>query len=407
MSIGYQGEYGSNAERAARLLADQSGMRDCELVACRTSAGVVERLLDGRIDFGVYAVENSYGGKVEETKRAVEGAPLRECARLALPVEHCLFAIDARPLEEIKKIFSHPQALKQCAQSIRTHCPDAAVFEADDAAGAAYLLSSRAYGEDAAVICPRVAGDRAGLALLREGFQDRTDNLTTFVLVQRDVAARDLPPVASERVTAFAMSPKAAEHGVKLLIILTIFAAFWIRDYAGWSSWDSALAVSGIAAAMVLFLGSRRLENWAHRRAIAGYWKYELVPTAVDKPATQAHLLFRLVHIDAADDGGLRLRGWREGDGSSHRWENKEVLISRPGTRKGRLLYEYTNTHDHPDDPSLDGVVHLSWNRTHPARRITRMSGWYTGFATGDVGRIRYERIDKTTFDRLRAPRRH
>lgn len=405
MTAGYQGEYGSNTERAARLLLDNAGLSDCELQPCRSSAGVIQALRDGRVQLGVYAAENNTGGPVEETVEATRGVELEEIDRIALPIVHCLFARSPMSPGDLSAVFSHPQALSQCTENLGEHCPNATVSPAPDTAVAANWLSSGHYPEDAGVICSKVAGDRAGLVPLIEGFQDRRDNMTTFVLARLPLGTLGTAPATKEQAAALALSPSTAEYAIKAMIALTIFAAFGIRDYLGWSSWNSAFAVSGLAAAIVLLLGSRRLENWSHRRALGGYWKYELTPIGADRPVTQAHQLMRIVHIDGDDDGSLRLRGWREGDGGPHRWENKEVLVSRPGTRKGRLLYEYTNTHDHPDNTALDGVVHLAWNRTHPAQPIARMSGWYTGYATGDVGRISYERIDADTFDRLRGGR--
>jgi prephenate dehydratase len=181
--VGYQGIGGSHTERAAIELLARAGITEYRLEACVTAQEVVTRLQARRVDLGVLALRNVVGGEVIETQEATREVALHEHARGALPIVHALYARAARPAAAIATIYSHEQALRQCAQTLRQHCPQAQTVPAPDTAFAARLLAEGQYAEDAAVLCSRAAGEQFGLCLIRDGMQDRADNLTEFALV--------------------------------------------------------------------------------------------------------------------------------------------------------------------------------------------------------------------------------
>jgi hypothetical protein len=98
------------------------------------------------------------------------------------------------------------------------------------------------------------------------------------------------------------------------------------------------------------------------------------------------------------DDGGLRIRGWLA-DGSGHiRFQSTEVYFSNFGKRTGNLVYWYTTPDDVPSGSLLKGLVSLEWNKSQPAQRISRMSGFYVGRATNHIGTLEYVKISEKEF---------
>lgn len=399
--IGYQGEFGSNSERASKLFVVTEKIDSETLIPCENSENVANELVAGRIEYGVMAIKNSSGGDVKETEQALAKSNLSELARIALPISHDLFASEFIPFDQIKSIHSHPQALKQCKETLSKLCPKAELVEAKDTALAALKLAKGELPPGSAVICSRNAGSFHSLELLQGEIQDRSDNVTTFALFEMPKSAE--PKEEEYKAPTFLISPTFTNYFVQFVAFVSIFLAFLARDYWGWSSWQSAVAISGFLGSLTVFLASKNRDRWLHQSLISGYWRYSQSPTKPGENLDQAHQVDRVVHIDKDDAGNIRLRGWRIGDGESHRWENKAVLVSPPGRKKGKIVYEYTNTQDHDEFKGLDGIVHLSWNKSSARQRVNRMSGRYLGFSTGDTGRIKYQRIDKDTFDSLRS----
>jgi prephenate dehydratase len=184
MIVGYQGMRGSHSERAATELLARAGILDYRLDPCVTSAVVIRKLRERSVDLGVLAIRNAAGGDVVETVEAMRGVALREIARVALPIVHCLYARTTLDPSRITAIHSHEQALRQCAGNLQRHFPDAAAVPAEDTALAARRLAEGRYGGDAAVLCSREAGEREGLYLIRADMQDLAANLTEFVLIE-------------------------------------------------------------------------------------------------------------------------------------------------------------------------------------------------------------------------------
>jgi prephenate dehydratase len=182
--VGYQGIPGSHSERAAGVLLARAGITEYTLAPCVTAGEVVARLESGRVDLGVLALRNAVGGEVMETVEATRNRALRERMRCELPIIHGLYGRASSNPDRVTTIYSHEQALRQCAGSIRRWYPDAACVAEEDTALAAERLAAGAYPEGAAVICSRTAAERLGLHAIRHPFQDRPDNLTEFALVQ-------------------------------------------------------------------------------------------------------------------------------------------------------------------------------------------------------------------------------
>ena len=176
--VSYLGPPGTFTHEAAMLYAPNAERFYYYLTMPNAALDVIE----GRTDAAVAPIENSLQGAVTETLDVlIHGDDrLRICAEIAMPIVHNLEAKPGMTIDEVKMVYSHPQALGQCRRYLDTHLPSASI--------AASLSTSTAVEqamqeEGAAAIAPRRAAEIYGAAILASGIQDDESNTTRFVVL--------------------------------------------------------------------------------------------------------------------------------------------------------------------------------------------------------------------------------
>jgi prephenate dehydratase len=128
---------------------------------------------------------------------------LHVVAETVVDIHHCVLAPRGASLDALATIESHPVALAQCTRWLRSH-PSIAARAAYDTAGAARDVAQR--GEPrAAAIAGRAAAARYDLQILAANIEDRSDNQTRFLMVER--APRELRPGAAARTALLITTP--------------------------------------------------------------------------------------------------------------------------------------------------------------------------------------------------------
>jgi prephenate dehydratase len=174
--VAFQGEFGAWSELAVREACGPAA----EAVPCRTLREVFAAVEEGRAQLGVVPVENSRAGSVAETYDLLLEHSLAVRGEVAIRIEQCLLAPHGTALADVRRVYSHPQALAQCEAFLRRLGAEAvAVY---DTAGSARRLAARPEAGAAAVASPRAA-ELYGLWLLARGIQDDPDNTTRFYVV--------------------------------------------------------------------------------------------------------------------------------------------------------------------------------------------------------------------------------
>ena len=100
------------------------------------------------------------------------------CAQIFLPVELNLLGKGA--LEDVRKVYSHPQPFGQSRRWLTEHLPNAEYVEVSSTAKAAELATS---GTGVAAIAGAMAGEEFGLPVLAKSIQDATSNVTRFFVL--------------------------------------------------------------------------------------------------------------------------------------------------------------------------------------------------------------------------------
>lgn len=190
--IGIQGGKGSFNEEACRHYCARHAAQipAYRLEYLYTSNNVLAALHQGRIDFGVFALQNARGGVVMETIHALSKYDCEILEVFDLVISHCLLLHPHADFEKITAIISHPQALAQCAGNLKSTFPHLRLISGEgdliDQALCAQYLAEGKLPPTHAVLAPPVCAQLYGLRLFAADLQDLgANNLTTFVWAKR------------------------------------------------------------------------------------------------------------------------------------------------------------------------------------------------------------------------------
>lgn len=199
MHIAYQGEPGAFSEAASKQVSASA-----ELLPCKTFEDVFAAVDSGRVDYGVLPIENSIGGSIHRNFDLLLEHQLPIVGEVEVPVVHHLLALPGTQLADIRRVYSHPQALAQCDRFLRT-LTGVEITATYDTAGSAKMIADQAL-KDAAAIASARAGEVFGLEPVRSSIQDYDSNTTRFLVVGRTPLS-DAP--ADKTTIVFTLSNEA------------------------------------------------------------------------------------------------------------------------------------------------------------------------------------------------------
>ncbi|WP_431158956.1 prephenate dehydratase [Winogradskyella poriferorum] len=162
-----------------------------DVIECMSFDSAVDSLLTGQADDIVMALENSIAGSILPNYALIDKYDLKIVGEYFLDIQHSLMAIDGQSIEDIKEVHSHPMALLQCKEFLKTY-PHIKLVEAKDTADVARQISEEKILGIAA-IASKNAAHMFGLKVLAESIQTIKHNETRFVIVKRDSSKDDNP----------------------------------------------------------------------------------------------------------------------------------------------------------------------------------------------------------------------
>lgn len=160
-------------------LAARSLCGGAEIVPCHTFSQAVDMALAGEVDAVVMPIENTINGGVLQNLDLLAGndglAAVRE---YTLKIDHRLITLAGAERGKINRIFSHRQALEQCAAYLNANYPNAELVAENSTAAS---LSCIKLPTDAAIAGAQCAGE--GYDVSPECISDEKNNFTHFLLV--------------------------------------------------------------------------------------------------------------------------------------------------------------------------------------------------------------------------------
>lgn len=182
MRVAFQGERGAYSEEAAVALFDRA-----QVLPCASLRQVFDSVASGEADAGVVPVENSQAGSINETYDLLLAHQLYITGELNLRIHHCLLALPGQSVGDLRRVYSHPQALAQTEEFIRARRLEP--FAMYDTAGSAKMVAEQQL-RTVGAIAGRQAARIYGLEILAEGIETNPNNYTKFFSLSRAPAPK-------------------------------------------------------------------------------------------------------------------------------------------------------------------------------------------------------------------------
>ena len=195
----FQGINGAYSEQAGKQLFPEA-----KSVPCSTFEDMFEQVRLDKVDAAIVPIENSLAGRVADTQRLIPESNLKITSEFFLEINHNLMAVKGTKLSDIKRIHSHEQGIAQCRNNI-IKLKKEMIIEADTA-GSAKIISELKNFEDAA-IASTLAADIYNLEILEQNFQDSSNNVTRFLVMQKNLT--EIDPESKKIITTLVFNVRS------------------------------------------------------------------------------------------------------------------------------------------------------------------------------------------------------
>ena len=216
LKIGYLGPEGTFSQQA---VLKHFG-RSAHGLPLASIEEVFQEVESGNADFGVVPVENSGQGTIQITLDMFLTSNLKICGEVELRVHQFLLSRTGH-IEDIERIYAHPQSFAQTSSWLRRHLPKVEKIPvSSNAEGARRARNS----DDAAAIAGESAGHVYGLKkVVMKSIEDDADNTTRFLVIGRSI----FPPSGHDRTSVlvsihdkpgalFDVLSPFAKHGISM-----------------------------------------------------------------------------------------------------------------------------------------------------------------------------------------------
>lgn len=182
-AVACQGVNGAHSGAAANVLFPVN-----EVTYFKSFEGVFSAVESGLCEYGVLPVENSTAGSVTEVYDLMKKHDFHIVRAVKVKIEHCIAAVCGTELKDIKRVISHPQAIKQCARFLKE-----SGFNAEEETNTAVAAKRVAEEKDGtlAVLCSAHCAETYGLKILRRNVQDEANNYTRFICIGKKLEIFD------------------------------------------------------------------------------------------------------------------------------------------------------------------------------------------------------------------------
>ena len=180
ITVAFQGTEGAYGHQAA-LQHFAVARRPIAFKAYATFKDMLEAVIEGHVERAMLPIENTTAGSVYESYDLLLRFNLALVGEEIVDVRHCLLGVADVPLESLRRIHSHPQALSQCSEFLSTLRQAEGVSAANTALAAKHVRELNDPAE--AAIASEEAGAHFGLHVLRRDIANQAVNYTRFVVV--------------------------------------------------------------------------------------------------------------------------------------------------------------------------------------------------------------------------------
>ena len=178
-TVACQGVEGAYSQQACEKLFRVPG-----ILYFNSFDAVFSAIEKGLCRYGVIPLENSTAGSVNMVYDLMMRHNFRIVRSLRLKVDHNLLVKPGTKLSDIREIYSHQQALSQCANYLQKFSGVKIIPCENTAIAARYVAQSEG---GCAALSSRACMKLYGLDCLEQSVQDQGNNYTRFICISRDL----------------------------------------------------------------------------------------------------------------------------------------------------------------------------------------------------------------------------
>lgn len=179
-SVACQGVDGAYSQLAAEKIFKRPN-----ITFYRNFEGVFQAVESGTCEYGVLPIENSSAGTVNAVYDLMMEHDFHIVRTYRLKVDHNVLANEGATLEGITEIYSHQQAINQCARYLEG-MPYVKVTPVTNTAEAARMVAESGR-TDVAALSSRACASLYGLSVLARQVNDSDNNYTRFACITKDL----------------------------------------------------------------------------------------------------------------------------------------------------------------------------------------------------------------------------
>ena len=172
-------------EGAYSQIACEKIFKDPFILYFKSFEGVFSAIDQGMCRYGILPIENSTAGSVKKVYDLMIRHNFSIVRTFRLKIDHNLLANKGSDLAGIREIYSHEQAIGQCADFLST-LPNARVIPVENTAVAAKMVADSGR-TDVAALSSRSCAELYGLTCLAPSVQDMGNNRTRFICISKDL----------------------------------------------------------------------------------------------------------------------------------------------------------------------------------------------------------------------------
>lgn len=143
---------------------------------------VFSAIESGMCRYGVIPIENSTAGSVKKVYDLMISRNFKIVRTVRVKIDHCLLAKKGTAISDIKEIYSHEQAISQCAAFLSSLGPNVKITRVENTAIAAEMVAN-SQRTDVASLSSRSCAALYGLDTLASAVQDNGNNHTRFICI--------------------------------------------------------------------------------------------------------------------------------------------------------------------------------------------------------------------------------
>ena len=224
MKIAFLGPEGSYSHLAAKEFLKTETTGKCvagewdECVPFRNFPEVFNAVACGRVDAAAIPIENSLQGGVLQNLDLLQASEnLYAVKEKIIRIDHRLVYKQGVKFSEIGRVYSHRQALDQCAQFLMKEMPFASLRDAESTGFGLSRATEDDTGKSAAIVGAHTEKLRNGFVMSEESVSDEKNNFTHFLLVKK---GENCLPKNSQRVFFSTVCPHQPGSLLKLLGVI-------------------------------------------------------------------------------------------------------------------------------------------------------------------------------------------